>query len=293
MSNRFSRQILLFGELGQRQLASCRVAVVGIGGLGTHVVQQLALLGVGELVLIDSQELDETNRNRYVGVRHDDPTPGTLKVDIGERIAHEIDPSIQVTKVPTTLVSKSAFAAIRGADYVFGCLDREGARLILNELCAAYTKPYVDLASEILPGEPPQYGGRVCISWNGSGCLYCYDELDKEEAQRDLEGPVELKQRHELYGVTMEALERTGPSVVSINGVVASIGVTEFMLAVTGIREPKGLCTYRGNVAKVTVPGLDGGLPHDDCYYCEFVRGKGPAADVERYLRAKVGEYLR
>ena len=46
-------------------------------GLGSQVVQQLALLGVGSLVLVDAEELDETNGNRYVGATHDDPIPGS------------------------------------------------------------------------------------------------------------------------------------------------------------------------------------------------------------------------
>ena len=85
--NRFDRQIRLFGKEGQAKIEAARVAVVGIGGLGSHVVQQLALLGVRHLALIDSQELDETNLNRFIGARFDDPIPGSRKVDIGERMA--------------------------------------------------------------------------------------------------------------------------------------------------------------------------------------------------------------
>src|SRR3989442_11484933 len=98
--DRFERQERLFGKEGQAKLRAARVAVVGVGGLGTHVVQQLALLGVGELALIDSEELAESNRNRYVGARHDDPIPGTQKVFIGERLTKEIDPTIQIVKIP-------------------------------------------------------------------------------------------------------------------------------------------------------------------------------------------------
>ena len=100
MSNtRFDRNILFFGREGQERLSDANVAVVGIGGLGSHVVQQLALLGVGRLILIDSEELDDTNRNRYIGARHDDPVPGTPKVAIGQRLAHEINPQINVLAI--------------------------------------------------------------------------------------------------------------------------------------------------------------------------------------------------
>ena len=66
MTGRFDRQMALFGEEGQRTLEETQVAVVGVGGLGTHVVQQLALLGVRHVSVIDSEQLAETNRNRYV-----------------------------------------------------------------------------------------------------------------------------------------------------------------------------------------------------------------------------------
>ena len=148
MSERFDRQMRFFGKEGQERLTATRVAVVGVGGLGTHVVQQLASLGIGGFDLIDSEELAITDRNRYVGVRHDDPIPGTRKVDIGERIIKEIYPRIPVDKIHDSLVSEQAFEAVICADYVFGCLDCEGARLILNELCASYSRPYFDLASD-------------------------------------------------------------------------------------------------------------------------------------------------
>ncbi len=287
---RFDRNIPFFGEQGQSRICACNVAIVGIGGLGTHVVQQLALLGVGELTLIDAEELDKTNRNRYIGVKHDDAIPGTRKVDLGERIAKEIDPNIKVSKIFDTLVSEAAFEAITKADYVFGCVDRDGPRLILNELCAAYSRPYIDLATEIVSGESSIYGGRVCVNHNGQGCIVCLDLIDVAEAQRDLSGPQMEEIEEALYGVRKEHLGRVGPSVVSLNGLVASIGVTEFMVAVTGVRQPIRLAEYRGNIGKVFV-SMD--APKPDCYYCKSTWGRGDEADVQRYIREGIGEFLR
>lgn len=290
MADRFERQERLFGKEGQAKLAASSVAVVGVGGLGTHVVQQLALLGVGEFALIDSEDLATTDRNRYVGARHDDPVPGTRKVVIGERIVKDIDPAIRVVKIPDSLVGEPGFAAVIAADYVFGCLDSEGARLVLTELCAAYAKLYIDLASDIMPGQPPSYGGRVCVARDGQGCLVCYGLLDVAEAQAELAGVGDRRNREALYGVARAALGTSGPSVVSINGVVASLGVTEFVVGATGLRAPQRVLTYRGHLGGV---GVLKDEPAPDCYYCKGIRGAGAAADVERYLRAEVGAFLR
>src|SRR2546426_1752866 len=288
--HRFDRHMALFGKEGQHRLRTATVAVVGVGGLGTHVVQQLSLLGVGQLNLVDAQELDETNLNRYVGARHDDPVPGTRKVDLGERITGEIDPTIRVQKVFDSLASRDGFAAVQAADYVFGCLDNEASRLILTELCAAHAKPYLDLASDISPGETPSYGGRVCVAWNGSACLVCLGALDVQDAQRQLAGPKARQDEDAIYGVHRRLLGRTGPSVVSINGAVASMAITEFMVAATGIRAPLRLINYYGHLGKATVSKDQ---PQPDCYYCKGIWGRRGEAGVERYVLEKVGERMR
>ena len=290
MTERFDRQERFFGKAGQANIGGIRLVIVGTGGLGGHIVQQSALLGVEGIDLIDSEELASTDRNRYVGSYHDDPIPGSPKVDLAERLIGRIDPSIRVTKVPDSFISEDGFAAIIGADVVFGCVDTEGARLVLNELCAAYDRQYFDLATDIIPGERLSYGGRVCISWRGSGCLVCRGLLDWQEAQEDLAGEAERRARRLIYGVRTAALDTVGPSVVSINGVVASLAMTEFVAAVTGLRLPEPVLTYHGHRGIVT-KSTDG--PALSCYYCHGIRGKGHAADVERYLRSGVGTFLR
>jgi hypothetical protein len=285
-SERYDRNIRLFGREGQERLCAAKVGVVGVGGLGMHVVQQLALLGVGQLCLIDPQDLDRTNLNRYPGVRYDDPIQRTLKVDLGARLVEQTNPDISVVRIPNSLLSERAFEAIIASDYVFGCLDREGARLILNEVCAAYARPYLDLASDILPGNQPEYGGRVCIAWDGHGCPVCYRQLDVAEVQTDLMNAEIKHDQDAVYGVPRGYLGEAGPSVVSINGVVASLAVTEFMLLVTGLRAtPKRLITYRGHTGGVSVSTDE---PEPDCYYCIGLWGKGDAADVQRYLTAGI-----
>jgi hypothetical protein len=101
-------------------------------------------------------------------------------------------------------------------------------------------------------------------------------------AQRDLETPEERANREAIYGVDRKLLGETGPSVVSINGVVASFAVTEFMVAVTGIRSPQRLLNYYGHQSSVR-PSTD--KPGEDCHYCKGLRGRREEAGVERYLK--------
>jgi molybdopterin/thiamine biosynthesis adenylyltransferase len=278
---RFDRNIRFFGKEGQARLRAAKVAIVGVGGLGTHVAQQLAHLGVGAFTLIDDEELDETNLNRYIGARYDDPIPGTRKVDLGERLILSIDPAIQVTKIFDPLLSQPAFAAIPGVDCVFGCLDNEGARLVLTELCSAYARPYFDLATEIPPADPLEFGGQVVASIDGNGCLMCLGLLDIAEAQRDLSSPETRQDRQAIYGIDPALLDKAGPSVVSLNGVVASLAVTEFLVWITAIRAPARQLNYRGRRGIVTT---NTDAPQQDCYYCKGIWGQAERANVQRYL---------
>jgi len=130
----------------------------------------------------------------------------------------------------------------------------------------------------------------VCVAWDGNGCLVCCGLLDVPDAQAELAGVEDRRNRDALYGVERAALGRSGPSLVSINGVVASLGVTEFMVAVTGLRAPQRVLTYHGQRGVV---GVLKDAPMPDCYYCRGIRGRGNAVDVQRYIRARVGAFLR
>lgn len=280
MPDRYHRNILLFGAEGQRKLRNTSVFVGGAGGLGSPLIQHLTLLGVKRITSADYDELDDTNRNRFVGARHDDPVPGSLKVDLVSRLVREINPDVEATGLEYGLVSEEAFAAVREADWVFGCFDEDGPRAILNELCAAYEKPYIDLASDV--PEPGIYGGRVCVSVDGNGCLDCLGLLDRKAVRRYLESEEQREREDEVYGIAKGALEKKGPSVSPVNGVIASLAATEFMVAVTGLRAPTRLQEYRAWLSKVVVVTDE---PQPGCLCCTGIRGKPEEADVERYLR--------
>lgn len=285
--SRFDRQERLFGVDGQRKLEGLKVVIVGVGGIGTHVIQQLAYLGVGRgvpghLALIDDEELDLTNRNRYVGSWHEDPIPGSSKVDLARRMVALIDPAIKVITCAKELRSAEAFELVQASDVAVGCLDGDGARMVLNELCLAYQKPFLDLATDIGAGSKPHYGGRVFTHWSDDrGCLVCSGEIDPITATKELSNSGARLDRGALYGVDEAFLGGKGPSVVNLNGVIASLGVTELMCAVTGLRAPARLINFRGDQSRA---GPRSDPPPASCFYCDCVAGARERSGVSRYL---------
>jgi molybdopterin/thiamine biosynthesis adenylyltransferase len=281
LEERDIRSVEFFGAVGQQRLLSARAAVIGVGGLGSALAQHLALLGVMHITLADDEELDETNRNRFVGATVDDPVPGTLKVDIAARLVRSIDRRITVVPLAVQLLSGQVFQAVRECDWVFGCFDEDGPRAILNELAVAYDKTYMDLASDV--PETGTFGGHIITVTSENGCLKCMDVLDQKDLRRFLSTDEALADEDRIYGINREALNGRGPSVAPMNGVVASLAASEFMAGVTGMRSPKGHIEYRGQLPSVRVRNDP---PHSDCPICSL-RGMGAVAEVERYLELR------
>lgn len=277
-SDRYHRSMLLFGAEGQERMRAVSVALVGSGGLGSPLAQQLALLGVRRITPIDDEELDNTNRNRFVGARAIDPIPGSLKVSLIDRLIRETNPEVESVPLPVSLISEAAFSAVREADWVFGCLDEDGPRMVLSELCVAYRKPYIDLASDV--PEPGAYGGRVVVS-TGASCLSCLGVLDAAAIRQYLQSSDDLALEARIYGVPSAALAEKGPSVAPLNQVIAGLAAMELMVAVTGMRPPTRHQEYRGWESKVVVRT---DAPQAHCPICASW-GQGATADVERYLR--------
>jgi len=281
--DRFDRNERLFGNEGQIRIRQTRIAVMGAGGLGSHVIAQTALLGVGSIAAVDYEEVSVSNRNRYIGVWDTDPIPGSPKVTLAKRHIHLIDPAIEVAAIEDDILSAAALNAIKQADYVFGCVDNDGVRFFLNEACLAYQKPLIDMASDV--PEPGVFGGHVVIITGDSGCLHCLDLLDPHDVRRFLASAEMIDNEDAEYGINASALVETGPSVVSVNGVIASLGVTAFMSLATGMPLPYVSQTYRGDRGIVTRRTR---TAVEDCHYCSVVCGQGDGADLGRYSRIAV-----
>lgn len=261
VDGRYSRHVGLFGVEGQERIERATVAIVGVGGVGSHVVQQLAFLGVSGFLVVDGDNVSVSNLNRLVGANENDV--GARKVEIAERMIIAIQPSASVIRVGHHLSPKDPPDGLDRVDALFGCVDSDQVRLDLVRYASAHARPYIDLASDVAPGG--EFGGRIVFAKEGQRCLYCLGELDQRELARAQMTDEQRAADDEIYGIDRNALGDTGPSVVSINGVVASLAVTEFLVWVTGLREPQGYLNYRGDRGTV---GSQADPARTYCHYC-------------------------
>src|SRR5258707_14879597 len=129
---RYSRNEALFGPEGQAKIAATKVTIIGVGGLGSHVAQQLAYLGVQMQTPVDFDLVTSSSMNRLVGAVDTDVAAKTKKVVVAKRMIAAINPGAIIEPVDAKVDTPEAQAAIAAADVVFGCLDRGLPRLKLT-----------------------------------------------------------------------------------------------------------------------------------------------------------------
>lgn len=270
VDERYQRQSALFGEEGQQRIQATRVLVVGLGGLGSHIVQQLAYLGIQAFSVVDDQHVERSNLNRLVGAVEDDVVHGRAKVDVARRVITAVQPQAEVHAIPHQLQSDAGRSAVNSADVVIGCVDNDVARLILTELSCRHAKPYIDLATDTGEDTELWYGGRILFANGGERCLVCMGLLDQRALATAAMSEEQREEEKRIYGVPPASLEDTGPAIISINGVIASLGVTEFIAWRTRLRDPWPYLVYRGDQGRVLL-NID--PPSPDCYYCKGLWG--------------------
>jgi tRNA A37 threonylcarbamoyladenosine dehydratase len=135
LGRRFAGVARLYGEVGYERLRAARVAVVGIGGVGSWAAEALARSHVGAITLIDLDHIAESNTNRQIHALGD--AYGKAKVqEMAERIA-AIDPSCAVQPVEDFVDADNAARLAAGHDMVLDCIDQVSAKAALIAACRA------------------------------------------------------------------------------------------------------------------------------------------------------------
>ena len=258
----FDRQVRVFGIEGQNRLQNIRVGIVGLGGTGSVVMEQLAHLGVTRFLLIDPDEVERTNLNRLVGASESDVN--TPKVRVASSLAKRINKNAQVEVVVGSVLLASVAEQLINTDFVFCCTDSHGSRAVINQFAYQYLVPIIDMGVVIVApmGKISHIAGRTQMLAPGLGCLLCGNLLDPEAVRVDLLTDFERAADTYIIGSRSPA-----PSVISLNSTVASMAVTMFLSAVAGVPSRARLVNYNG-MAGTTRSAVV--IPHPTCYACSL-----------------------
>ena len=138
----FSRTALLLGSEAMERLARARVAVFGVGGVGSYVVEALARSGVGTLELIDNDVVSVSNINRQLVALHS--TVGRPKVEVAAERVRDINPECRViARRMFYLPTNADEVDLTSFDYVADCIDTVSAKMELIRRCTRQGVPII------------------------------------------------------------------------------------------------------------------------------------------------------
>jgi molybdopterin/thiamine biosynthesis adenylyltransferase len=227
----FARQVLALGSEIQNTLERLHVGVVGVGGTGSAVVEQLIRLGVGRITLIDPDHFDDSNVNRVYGSSTYDR--GLPKVTIAARHSAHMGLGTQCVPVPGHAGKQSVARKLRECDVIFGCTDDQWGRSVLCRLAIYYLVPVIDMGVSIDPnddGSIRSIHGRVTMLQPSYACLFCRERITpkgvRDESIRinDPERAKALAAEGYIAGVAAPA-----PAVIPFTSTVASTAIAEFI----------------------------------------------------------------
>lgn len=163
----YSRQIVLniIGFEGQEKLKKSRVAIVGLGGLGSPIAMILTAMGVGYIRLIDRDIVEKSNLHRQHLYTFKDI--GYPKVEVASRRLRDMNPYVEIDPYPLYIDYSSAVEAVREVDIVLDGLDNFKARRAINKACYKLSIPYI-YASAI-----ETYGMVSTLIYPEGPCLEC------------------------------------------------------------------------------------------------------------------------
>jgi molybdopterin/thiamine biosynthesis adenylyltransferase len=229
---RFDRQVRLFGAAGQHRLRESHVAVVGAGGGGSILIEQLAHLGVGTITAIDFDVVKSHNLSRIMGATDADARKGVKKVQVARRLVETIDLTIAFQAVDGDIADLATAAKLIDADYILLATDTVTARLVANAVAEVFLIPVIQIGAKVETrgdGQIEQIYTAVRPVLPRRGCMVCAGLIDPMALQREAASPEERMNQNYLGDP-----EVIDPSVTTLNAAAAAGALNVLLMSIIG-----------------------------------------------------------
>ena len=277
-----------FGQGTTDRLHQLSFAIVGCSGTGSPVIEQLARLGAGRLVLVDDDCMEERNVNRVINAKLVDAHDKRPKVDVLADAVRQMGLGTKVTVFKKNLWNRDAVKAVAECDVLFGCMDTAGGRFLLNLIATYYTLPYFDLGVRLdavsdkqSRGQIREVCGTVHYLQPGGSSLMSRGLISMEDVREEgLQHHDPAAHAQQISDGYIRGVKESRPAVISVNMFIASLAVNDFLARLHPYREMPN-----ADIASIefSLSSLEF-YPEPETEPCRILRGKVGRGDVEPLL---------
>jgi len=265
------------------------IAVIGGSGTGSPTIEQLVRLGVGEIVIVDDDHVEERNINRILNSTMDDATQRRPKVSVLGDAVERIGIGTRVIRVNQNLWNPDVIRTIAQCDVVFGCMDTIDGRFLLNTLATYYMLPYFDVGvrleairSGANKGRIREVCGTVHYLQPGRSSLMSRGLFSmKEVAAAGLRRNDPAAHARQVEDGYIAGAPEHRPAVISVNMFAASLAVNELLARLHPYRE-EGNGAYASVIFSLASMEL---MPEPEEHICEMLAGRVGFGDTTPLLR--------
>lgn len=237
-SSIFYSQLQLFGKGTTEKLSKLKIGLVGCSGTGSIVLEQLARLGVKQIVLIDHDNIEDRNLNRITNSKKNDI--GKPKVDILADAIESIGIGTEVLPLSINIFDPQAVSVIAECDIIFSCVDTAEGRQILNRISTFYVIPFFDVGIHLKSdgkGGISEASGVVHYIQPGGSSLLSRKAITRERIRAENL----YRTDPEAYAAQFKAgyiedVKEQSPAVISLNSTVSSLAVDELLARIHSFR---------------------------------------------------------
>jgi molybdopterin/thiamine biosynthesis adenylyltransferase len=194
---RASRFVSAFGDLAYKRLRASSVAVIGAGGTGSAAIEVLARAGVGQIIVVDPDIIENSNLERLHGSAPRHPNAKALKVAVAREHIQSIDSSIDVIAIVGRLPQAEVVDSVVKADILLGCTDKQHSRLALSDIAFRYLVPALD-CGVVIEGENGNITGQIAQFVRflpSDACALCRNMVSPQRLSQELMSDEEKAER--------------------------------------------------------------------------------------------------
>lgn len=247
------------------------ITIVGVGGLGSIIAENLVRNGFPSINLIDHDIIEKSNLNRIVGAFFSDTQTKTYKVEAIQKHLQKVNPDAEIKSFPNDVYDNEVEEVIALSDWVFVATDNHSSRFKTQELCLKYFVPLISVGVNITveEGEIQDMSGEVITARVGDKlCLNCLGRINQTKVAYDLYPDETIKDTLVQRGyVTGKDIKQ--PAVITLNSVLANMAIETLLNQFTLRQRHRPILVFENNQSMcISEDTLSLHNRNLNCFYC-------------------------